>query len=32
MTTSFEEAKILESTLQKSSALFAITYTYQATQ
>jgi len=28
MTTSYEEAKILESTLQKSNAVFAVTYTY----
>jgi predicted dehydrogenase len=28
MTTTFEEAKILESTLQKSNAVFAVTYTY----
>lgn len=28
MTTSYEEAKILESTLQKSGVLFAVTYTY----
>ena len=28
MTMSYKEAKILESTLQKSGALFAITYTY----
>ena len=28
MTTTFEEAKILESTLQNSKAVFAVTYTY----
>lgn len=28
MTTSYEEAKILEITLQKSGAIFAVTYTY----
>ena len=28
MTTSFEEAKILEKTLQKSNTVFAVTYTY----
>jgi len=28
MTTSYEEAKLLESTLQKSGVLFAVTYTY----
>ncbi len=28
MTTSFEEAKILEQTLQKSKTIFAVTYTY----
>lgn len=28
MTTSYEEAKILENTLQKSGAVFAVTYTY----
>ncbi|RLD27496.1 MAG: gfo/Idh/MocA family oxidoreductase, partial [Bacteroidetes bacterium] len=28
MTTSYEEAKILKSTLQKSGAIFAVTYTY----
>ena len=28
MTTSYEEAKILENTLQESNAIFAVTYTY----